>query len=1106
MSCKLSRFVGCASLALSAVVAPSAYAEEAAPAPAAEADENKVDEALQEEVRYVEALIDCGFPDFAESIIAATKKKWPESEALFFAIEIRGMLSLGKFKEAEDKIAALPDRNGGKYWAARLEVANNYFARGKKKECAEIYGEFFKKFPEPPKGLREFYLQASYAYGQLLIADKNYAEAAKRYEGLLKHLDKKRSDEDANTWCNVACETSELYLRLASDKPTPDARKADLNAAKKLVDQLLWEQGRPVYFGRAIAMKANIELLKGDINRAQATIDDYMDQLAELHKSIKEFDPNGRLGLLRQSPMPLCRFMLADMYWTQIQAEMKKPKRNDDLIKDLMFGAKGKNGKRNGAGAYNHAVNVYYQYPESAWAAKAGQLAGKVEDLAIKTYNAKIKKKTTAEQDQKVREMQFRGANEKLAENDYNGAIADYFEALASYPEVKESISAIENIVSAYLNLLVRNPKDAKAEDWRLDADAVEGYLAERFAGNANRTLMTLAGDAVLRVAAAEKSHGNLTRADRLYKAFLTNYTRHVNAATTAAALAGEAQKNEHYADAIALWNIIDTTYTNSTFYTTALQNLSVCYEKSGDRKGAIAALNKYCKVEPQQLKRTQAQMQLAMYYQKDGFAMLDNIEKLETPEEREAQIKAGNAQIIRGIKQFADFAKTADKALADPTVSPGDKKQYDKLRESALYLIGDCWGRLTKPADKLPAFRAQAIANFENYVKLYPQGRYAKYAYVKLGAMYTAVGDMEKSKEALTRLAKEFPDAEETRSAKPRLAKTLIDMGFVKEGTELYGEMLKFNDVNYSAFQYVNAGEALITARSWDLANQAFERAIEKAGTNSVTAVAKARIGMAKALYRQKSMDEAREALQKFLDDKKMSRMGIAAEAHKLMAEVASEQGCKQQNDRIRAKDFSQAIRSVKALRGIYKRQNKPLYEQDAVNLMSADVQIRRMNAEEAMGLKEQAFETCGKAAGSLMAFLQSHRATKENPIDKMPAGELANLERCYETLIPLFVRLGDANNLGFALKYGTEYLDLFPNGKERLAVQNAVNQAKAQGAVMPPDEEAPVPAAAEEPAEDAGAAEPEPAVEEPVEEEAAEEAAAEEKSNESEGDNANE
>ena len=1128
MSCKFSTIFGCASLALSAVLAPAASAQEAEPAAAA-ADENKVDEALKAEISYVEALIDCGFPDFAEIIIEATKKKWPESEAMFFAIEIRGMLSLGKFAEAEAKIAALPDRDGGKYWAARLEVANNYFQQGRKKECAEIYSAFFKKFTAPPKGLREFYLQACYAYGQLLIADKKFAEAAQCYEAFLKHLDRKHNDEDANIWCNVACETSEIYLRLASDKATPAERTRELEAAKKLVDQLLWEQGRPVFFGRAIAMKANIELLKGKTERAQATIDDYMDQLAELHKNIKDFDPDGRKGLLRQSPMPLCRYMLADMYWNQIVAELKKPKRDDDKIKDLMFGAKGKNGKRNGAGAYNHAVNVYIQYPESAWAAKAEKLMKQVEDLAIKEYKAKIKTVITEAQKAKVREMQFRNPTEKMAEGLYEEAIADYLTALASYPEEKESITAIEKILQAYRRLIAANPKDPKAAGWRLDADAIQGYLAERFAGHPDKVLMSLAGDAVMREASAEKSTSP-ARADALYKAFLHNYTRHVNAATTAAAMAGEAQRAERYEDAIALWSVLDTTYTNSTFYATALQNLSVCYEKLGDRAKAIAAMTKYCTVETQPLKRTQAQMQLAIQYQKDGLEILANAETNEAPEAVEAQITEGNKQIIRGIKQFSGFAKTAEAALANPSVSPSEKKEYDKLREGALYLMGDCWGRLSKPEAKRAVFRANAITNFENYVALYPRGKYAKSAYVKLGTMYSALGQTDRTRDALSRLAKEFPDADETKNSTPRLAKSLIEMGSVKEGTELYAEMMRNRNANYTAGQYVNAGEALITARSWDLANQAFEMAIEKAGTNSVTTVAKARIGMAKALYRQKALDAALDALEAFLKDSKMSRMKIAAEAHELMVAVASELGSKQRDDKLRNKAFTTAIRSLKQLRVLWK--DRPPEDQDRTVLMSGDVLIRRMKAEDAMNLEAQAQETCAKAAGTLQAFLLEHEVGREvlsgekplvpertvekdgqqvvEPAQFMSAAARDNLARCYETLIPLYVRLG-GDNLGFALKYGEEYLDLFPNGKGRVAVQNAVNQARTMGGQKPADDAVPAAEDAQDVKEDAPEAEPaaegttEESAAEPAAEQPAEEAAAEEKK-ESEGDNANE
>ena len=98
---------------------------------AAAADAPKENPELEAEMRYIEELVNNGYPDIAGPAIEATKKKWPESEARFFAIEIRGMLALGQFDDAEKKIAALPDRKSTKYWAARLEMANNYFKIGR---------------------------------------------------------------------------------------------------------------------------------------------------------------------------------------------------------------------------------------------------------------------------------------------------------------------------------------------------------------------------------------------------------------------------------------------------------------------------------------------------------------------------------------------------------------------------------------------------------------------------------------------------------------------------------------------------------------------------------------------------------------------------------------------------------------------------------------------------------------------------------------------------------------------------------------------------------------------------------------------------------------
>ena len=199
-------------ITVAAALASSLLAQEAAPA----ASEPQGNPELEAERSDVEALVNYGYPDIAGPVIEATKKRWPESEVRFFAIEVRGLLALGKFDEAEKKIAALPDRKSTKYWAARLEVANNHFGRGQKAECMKIYNEFFNVFKTPPKEIRKFYMEACYSYGQLLAGDRQYAKAVQRYDALLAQL-----AEGSDEWCNLACETVDLRLKLAHEFADP---------------------------------------------------------------------------------------------------------------------------------------------------------------------------------------------------------------------------------------------------------------------------------------------------------------------------------------------------------------------------------------------------------------------------------------------------------------------------------------------------------------------------------------------------------------------------------------------------------------------------------------------------------------------------------------------------------------------------------------------------------------------------------------------------------------------------------------------------------------------------------------------------------------------
>ena len=1022
--------------ALSMLASALAFAAEEA----AEAAAPKENPELEAEIAYVEALVNFGYPDIATPVIEATKKKWPESEVRFFAIEIRGMLAMGQFEAAEKKIAALPDRKGTKYWAARLEMANNYFGRGQKAECMKIYDEFFKVFQKPPADIRKFYMDACYAFGQLLVGDRQYAKAAQRYEQLLTQV------TDEGWWCNLGCETVDIYLRLATDLAGDPKKKKECDAylakADKIVAKLLWKnETQPLYFGRAVSMKAHIEQLRGDLGKASGIIDEYREMLDAIHEQIVKADPDGKMGLLKQSPLPECLYLQAKMLWDEAQKEYKNAKRDDEKVKSFMFGPK-KDGKRQVAkGAFAMAQGVFLNYEVSTWAPAAGDLAQAIKTFAEKNYNAKIKTKITAEQIAKVRAAQFNDANEKFAAGQYLEAITSYLSVLARYPEINESVAAVENVASAYLDLILETKDQKLKDEYRLNADAVEGYLAERFAGSRNRLLMMEAGNAVIRLAAKEQQYKNQARADYLYTELFLNYQNHASVAATCAVKAGEAQKAERYDDAIKYWQILATQYTNSAQYAASLSQLATCYGKVGKPDLQIEYLTKFLDVEQVKIRRLQAQFQLAQLYQKNGLEMLEAAGTNAAPEAVEAAENAGTAQIIRAIKQFMSFNKAADAALADKATTPDDAAKYKMLREAALFMVGECWSRMNRPEKNLAAYRTRAAASYEAYVKEYPEGKYAKIGYVKLGTIYTALKDMEKSKDALARLSAKYPDSDEAKNAKPRLAKNLIEMGMKKEGAEIYSEMLR-TDGAYSAQQFVSAGEALIETKNWDLANQAFEKAIRLAGTNSVVTVAKARLGQAKSAWRQGSLAEAREALDVFLQDPKMSRLAMAADANFMLVDISSQQGRSEKDETMRGKYFGAAIGALKKVRQYWKQ--KPVWEQDTLDLISGDVLIDRMKAEEAMGLKDAAKETCGKAAAVFQVFIQAHGVTDEHPLDKMQPGEVANLERAYATLVPLFSQLG-ADQADRVMKFGQAYLDLFPNGKSRTEIGNAMNQAKA-------------------------------------------------------------
>ncbi|MGN0847338.1 MAG: tetratricopeptide repeat protein [Kiritimatiellia bacterium] len=1040
----LSSFAVLAACSLVPVVAVRA-ADDAAAQPAAE------DPAAKVELEYIGALVDANMPDFAEPVIAAAKKKWPQLGPRLKVLELQGALRLGKFDDVQKVVNAMKEKNG-EYWALRLSMADAYYARSMMPECRKIYEEFFKTVQKPGADLLDFYVESGFKWAHICVNERNFDEALKMYTGLRSKLSETGATE--KRWCTVAMAEASLLIRLAADielpadpkkaKPLVDKRNGYLAQASKLVDKLLWKNELIIVFGKAIAMKAHIAMLRGDMEKAQDLVNDYMPQLAKIHESLVEQDPDGREGYVRMSPMPECRYLLAKLLWETAKTEAKAAKPDDAKITALLLGAK-VGGKRNGLGAFNHAVNVYVKYPESSIAGDAGQIYEEIAAFVLERYKKDLKKavKISPEHMKKVIRIQFENAFATYRSGNIAEAIKTYSDLVARYPDAEEVPGAIAVLADCYLSQWQDEKNAEKKKALRADADAKEDDLAARFAGKGDARERA-AGDELLRLAAKERELGQLARSQQVYDLYFKKFPNHYNASQRAWSLAGQAYVAEDWEAAAHYYELVATAYTNSPHVASALQFRAQCAAKTGDVDGQMTWLRRFSEATKKVSERTATQIQLAQMQRKIGFADFAAAAETNDVAAAEALRKGAYRAVADAIKEYRTAAAAITKELeSNKGLSKEDRERFLLHREQAMFLEGDCWQRLTWPEDKISVFRAQAVKAYERYLEAYPKGTWGPAALVKIGTIYTAEKNMEESQKAFARLQSDFPESDEAKNSVPRLAKTLIEMGLRQEGVAEYKQMLETTGGKYSAGQFLAAGDALLEAKGWDVAAEAYTKAIDlsKAVTNAAARtaiIARSTLGQAKAAVGQQLYAEAHQKLDQFVE--KYAKSQLVVEAYEMIVEVASEEGRREKDDELRRQYFNAAVRAIKKLRGYQKTQA----EIDLLDLRSGEVLVRKMEAEEAMNLKEKALETCGLAANAFQTFLMSHEPTPEHPAKDMTPAQLANLERCYSSALPLMAKLGK-EQADMILKYGAAYLELFPDGKHKTAVQNAVNQAQA-------------------------------------------------------------
>jgi TolA-binding protein len=997
---------------------------------------------LDDELVFIDALQRNRMSDIAEAVIKEARKrfpveKYPDINTKLKVREIQILIWQNKMAEVEKIIAAMPDKNSPEYWAIVLAMADGHYAFQNYNAADKLYNDFFDKVKKPiPSALASFYRDSAYKYAQMLLYLNRDADALKAYR-LLKAIPLEEVVQRS-----IEAESAELILRLAPQEKDGAKKSELIKEADELCNKLLWKQD--IWFGKAIVMKAHLLKMQNKIKGAQKLIETYMPQLKTIHDSLKEEDPDGSLGQLRMSPMPQCRFLMASMRLDAALEETKKSAPDEELIKEMLLGERDtKTNKRNTAeGAYSQFLNVFVRYPESQWAFDAGEKVETIRQLIKKRYNVLMKEDIKPSDLEKLVVKQFEDAQLTFRQNLFKEAIEKYLAVLNKLPETSRSPFALADLAISYIELASTGTNISQQANNILLAETVAGHLSERFCERP--AIMRDAGDQLRRIA----DHFGEVKMEKqrrdTYSLFFRDFPSHYAASQLIMSDAEREFAEKNYPAAIKRYQDIATIYTNSVYYFSALSRLAQIEKEEGRHMNEIQALETYVQKMTEQNKPSSelisgkfrladAQREYAGFVARNAFTNA-------SPESVEANQAEVAKWLARAINGLTDISKRLKESPASYYVNLEEKKRNETLKEAADFTRAVCLTMIQQPADKLEALRKAAIKAFESYIKEYPQGKYASKAQLQIGTLYTILKDVPNAQAAFEKLSRDYPASDEAKNSIPRLADSLIKMGLVSEGIAKYREMFAAKGT-YTDTQFMDAGKALESSKGGhDLALQAYDNVL--AMTKDKGLIAMAKLGRASAMAGQKRYSESFTLLKEFT--KEYAKLEIVVDANLLLVEVASELGKTEKDNDQRKSYFNAAVDALQMVKRYKEAQvkvGKPLKhpaELKELDLMAGEVLVRKMLAEKALGLADQAEKTRGHA---IVAFTGIVVSIDPNNV------ALANvLEKAYYNALPLMLEhiKVEPKVADDVISDGENYLKQFPNGKYRTDVQNWLNQAK--------------------------------------------------------------
>jgi tetratricopeptide (TPR) repeat protein len=783
---------------------------------------------VDRDFEFATALVEWGFPDFANKVMDAVVRLNPDQSGRANIIKAEGFIAARKFPEAEALVKQMP-ANDPKADAIQLALAKGYFRYGQLDKARELFGTFFQKYQQPPADadLLKFFRDSAYTYSQML---KSAGDLKGASDALGKVLTTNPEGEIART---IKADQAALLIEMARTAPESE-RNGYLDNALKLCKEIQWG-GMDVAFGQSIVTMATIEMTRGNRERARILINkEYKDILDSIDTQMKEAQMAG------QSPKAGSRFLMGEILEQDAAGMAADAGRKDEYIKTL-------------AASLTEFYNVFVQYGESDWGPKAGvranALKSKLEGLG-KTINIDL-----GAQAEKAAATQFRLADNLYRQRKFSEAVTEYLKALNSYPETTTSVKSLGSLMSAYVEL--NDPLMMKM---------VAEYTAERFAGKSD------AATALLATASQFVNKKDDAQALALYELYLRGFPQHEKAGTILFYLGSQRKKAGDQDGANFFFQRIADNYPQDQYYPKALTQMAWGYHQAGDYGKALAGFQKLVGDIQAGPDRAQAQFTLADCLVKLGrwseaAVELNKLVKWLEPEKDNPYATTPEAQQKRvDILSKAKFQlANCFGRITEPT------ERVPAMRQAAMALYTDVFTLFPQSelAPKALMGKGQiqlGLGQFDEAAKTFDE----------LAAKFPASDEGKNALYSLARSAMEIGQFDQARGAFEKMM--AASANYKPDEFTRIGQLMidaKLFDEALRAFSQVTEDPKIKGAPDVPENRALLERAL---------------YGRGAALFARKSFPEAVTALQQFTNQ--FPRSGLFYDVHFLLGEAHGEMG----------------------------------------------------------------------------------------------------------------------------------------------------------------------------------------------------------------------